>query len=321
MDQINFGILGYASIARRELIPAMERASNCRPYALASTDEHKCSAAKRAFSFEQIYDNYQALLEDPKVQAVYIPLPNHLHREWTIKAAQAGKHVLCEKPLATTLQDAQEMVRACQHNGVLLMEAFMYRFSPRTALLQKLLGEQAIGEIRHISSTFSFVNDKAEDFRFYPEFGGGSLFDVGCYPLNLMGMALGEQPVSIKAFKRSRGPVDFFLSALLAYQGGALCSLNCGFDAKASQLTQISGSRGSILMDHSFSDHPAPILLEVDGKWTEIPVPASQQYVLQVEAFSDAILGKGQPGMPLDQSLENLQTLLAILQAAEEANP
>ncbi len=315
--QIRFGILGYASIARREVIPAIELAENAVNYALASGKAESRQAAKEAFGFEKLYGDYDALLKDKEVEAVYIPLPNGLHKEWTIKAARAGKHVLCEKPMALTREDCLEMISACEENGVKLMEAFMYRFTSRIQTLKKLLDSGAIGEVRHINSTFRFYNNRVKDVRFDPALGGGSLWDVGCYPINLIGMIMGEEPVSLCAQKTEKHGVDYSLTAVMKYRSGALCTASCGFDSDSALVSEINGSTGGILMRDSFHETDTPILLIRDGIAEEIPVPACRRYVLEVEDFADAIINRRDPGFSLKETVRNIGLIQRILQAAE----
>ena len=315
--QIKFGILGYASIARREVIPAIESAQNAVNYALASGKAESRQAAKEAFGFEKLYGDYDALLKDKEVEAVYIPLPNGLHKEWTIKAARAGKHVLCEKPMALTREDCLEMISACEENGVKLMEAFMYRFTTRIRKLKELLDSGAIGEVRHINSTFRFYNSRVKDVRFDPALGGGSLWDVGCYPINLIGMIMGEEPVSLCAQKTEKHGVDYSLTAVMKYRSGALCTASCGFDSDSALVSEINGSTGSILMRDSFHETDTPILLIRDGIAEEIPVPACRRYVLEVEDFANAIISRREPGFSLKETVRNIGLIQRILQAAE----
>ncbi len=316
--QVRFGVLGYASIARRELIPALVDAENAVPYALASQKEESRKAAQKEFDFAKIYGSYDDLLKDKDVEAVYIPLPNHLHKEWTIKAARAGKHVLCEKPMALTREDCEEMAAEARKNGVLLMEAFMYRFTLRTRKLRELLAQKAVGDIQHVNSAFCFYNDKEDDVRFYKEMGGGAFWDVGCYPVNLMGLIMGEEPVSVRALKTDRRGVDFGLSAVLKYRSGAVCTVTGSFSANSAQVTEINGTKGSLVMRDSFDEVGSPILLIRDGKTEEIAVPASDRYLLQVTDFCDAVLTGRQPGFSLEETIRNVGLIQRIYQAAEE---
>lgn len=315
--QVQFGVLGYARIAKNELIPAMLEASNARPYAIASQKAESRQEAVKKFGFEKVYGSYEELLADPKVDAVYIPLPNALHKEWVIKAANAGKHVLCEKPLALTRADCLEMIKACRDNGVKLMEAFMYRFTTRTKMLKALLDEQIIGEVKNVNSTFRFYLDRPNDVRINPELGGGALWDVGCYPVNLIGMIMGEEPLSFCAQKIEKYGVDYSLSAVLKYRSGALCTVNCGFDAQSTMLTEINGTSGSLLVRDSFHETDTPFLLIREGKTEEVPLPACKRYVLEIEDFSDAILHNREPGFSLEETVRNVGLIEQILKAAK----
>ena len=317
MDRkINFGILGYARIAREKVIPGILEARNAKLYAVASSSPARLEQAMAEFPFEKGYDAYQALLDDPQVDAVYIPLPNSMHKEWTVKAARAGKHVLCEKPMALTLQDADEMISAARENGVRLMEAFMYRFTARTEKVKELLAEGAVGEIRHINSTFRFKLDDLSDIRLSARLGGGSLWDVGCYPVNLIGMLTGEEPESVCALKQDRQGVDDSLSAVLRYKNGVIATVSSGLNSHSCMFTEINGDTGTLLIRDSFDQTATPILLVKDGQTTEIPVAPSKRYVAEVEDFSDAILHDREPGFGLEETRCNIGVILRILQAA-----
>ncbi len=314
--KINFGILGYARIAKNHVIPGILGAKNAHLYAVASTNVNRREEAMKDFPFEKAYDSYQALLEDPKVDAVYIPLPNSLHKEWTVKAARAGKHILCEKPLALSLKDVDEMIEAAKENGVKLMEAFMYRFTTRTRKLKELLAEGVIGEIKHINSTFRFKLDDLSDIRLNKELGGGSLWDVGCYPVNLIGMMMQDEPEAVCALKVDRQGVDDSLSAVLRYKNGVIATVNAGFNSASCMFTEINGETGTLLIRDSFDQTDTPILLVKEGKTTEIPVPASLRYVAEVEDLSEAILNGREPGISLAETRRNIGVILRILEAA-----
>ena len=315
--KVRFGILGYARIAKEKVIPGILEAKNAKLYAIASQHPERRKEALQDYPFEKAYDSYQALLDDPQVDAVYIPLPNAMHKEWTVKAAKAGKHILCEKPMALTLEDVDEMISAARDNGVKLMEAFMYRFTTRTAKLKELLAQDVIGPIRHINSTFRFKLDDLSDIRLNAKLGGGSLWDVGCYPVNLIGMLMGEAPEAVCALKAERQGVDDALSAVLRYKNGVMATLSSGLDSHSCMFTEINGETGTLLIRDSFDQTDAPILLVKDGKTTEIPVPASKRYVAEVEDLSDAILNDREPGFSLEETRRNISLILRILEAAK----
>jgi len=315
--KINYGILGFARIARDKVIPGILEAENARLYAVASTNARRRQEAADTFSFEKVYDSYQALLQDPEVDAVYIPLPNTLHKEWSIKAARAGKHILCEKPLALSLQDVDEMTQAARENQVLLMEAFMYRFTARTRKVKGLLDEGAVGEIRHINSTFRFHLEDLSDIRLNQALGGGSLWDVGCYPVNFLGLVMGEAPEAVCALKAERQQVDDSLSAVLRYKSGVIATISSGLNSASCMLSEINGTQGTLIIRDTFDDTTTPILLVKDGQTTEIPVAPSKRYVGEVEDLSEAILKGHEPGFGLEETRRNIGIILRILEAAK----
>src|ERR1017187_1773894 len=190
--KIRWGVLGYARIARENLIPALKRSANSEFHAIASREESKLAECRAKFNVAKTYRSYEELLREAEVDAVYIPLPNSLHREWVVKAAAKGKHVLCEKPIALNAAECREMIAACAANKVLLMEAFMYRYTDRTRRVLDVLRNGVLGEIRFITSTFRFLLANPASVKLKPELGGGALYDVGCYPVNFIGMVVDE---------------------------------------------------------------------------------------------------------------------------------
>jgi predicted dehydrogenase len=314
---LRFGILGYARIAKVHLIPAMLEAKNAIPYAIASTNPEKLKQAQADFAFQKAYDTYDSLLADPNVDAVYIPLPNSLHKECTIKAAKARKHVLCEKPMARTEEDCLEMISVCRENGVKLMEAFMYRFTLKTAKLKELIYEKVIGDVKHIHSTFRFVMEPGPNIRLDPLLGGGSLWDVGCYPVNLIGMILQDEPVSVCAMKADSQGVDYALDAVLKYKNGVICTLGSGFDSYAAQFTEINGTEGTLLVQDTFDGTGLPILLYKNGTVTQISIPESNRYAMEIEDFSDAVLMDREPSFTLSETVRNIRLINRILNAAQ----
>ncbi len=316
-EKIRWGVLGYAGIAYKHVISAMVEAKNAVPYAIASRSKEKLMDAKEKFGFQKTYEDYASLLQDPDVDAVYIPLPNALHKEWTIKAARAGKHVLCEKPLALTEADCLEMIAVCKECGVKLMEAFMYRLTTRTKKLKELLDSGVIGEVMHINSTQRFLLKDNGNVRVSEALGGGSLRDVGCYPINIIGMIIKDEPVSFCAQKVMFQGVDKALSAVLKYKSGAICTASSGFDACSTLLTEINGTQGTIIMRDSFIDTDVPILLIKDGVTTEVPIQACKRYVLEVEEFSDAVLCDREPALDLNEVVRNNRLIEKILEVAQ----
>ena len=316
--QIRYGVLGYARIAKEQLLPAMAEAGNARPYAVASQRGEEAGEAREKFGVEKVYDSYAKLLSDPDVDAVYIPLPNSLHKEWTIKAAKAGKHILCEKPMALSRKDCEDMKKASEDNKVKLMEAFTVPYTARVRELMKLLENKRVGEIKNINSSFRFhLENRPHDVRINPDLGGGALWDIGCYPIYLLGMIMGEAPESFCAQKVVKHGVDYSLSAVLKYRSGMICTVSCGFDSESTTFTEINGTDGSILIRDTFFDTQTPILVVSDGKTEEVGVPAGNRYTREVEDFSDAILNDRAPKVSLEDTLRNVELIEKILQSAK----
>lgn len=221
VQKLRWGILGSASIAVESVIPGLQQSELNEVTAIASRDEDKAKQTADQLGIDKAYGSYEALLADDSIDAVYIPLPNHLHREWTIRAAEAGKHILCEKPLALTEQEAQEMVQACADAGVQLAEAFMYRHHPRYDQIRDIIASGEIGEIRGIHSTFSFNNSTASgNVRFRRDWGGGALYDIGCYSISVARLLLGQEPSAatvIGMFSPQHDQVDMMASGLLEF--------------------------------------------------------------------------------------------------------
>ena len=314
--KINWGVLGYAGIARKHVLPAMLKTSNSVAYAIASRSDKKLKDAVSAFGFKKTYHTYDELLDDDAVQAVYIPLPNAMHKEWVIKAARKGKHVLCEKPLALHEDDVKEMMSVAKDCNVKLMEAFMYRFTPRTAKVIELLESGVIGKIGQINSNYSFYLENYDDIRMNRDLGGGSLHDVGCYPVNFISMVMNDYPVSIAAQAIEKQGVDVALSASLKYKSGVLATVNCSFLGDSVELTEITGSTGTLVIRDTFYDSDLPILLYRGEEETVYSIPSCDRYQKELEAFSDCILNDKDVPLNLDESVRNIRLIREILEKA-----
>jgi xylose dehydrogenase (NAD/NADP) len=312
--KLRWGVLGYARIARETLIPAILRSENSEFYALASRDEAKLAEGRTRFpGLAKTYHVYEELLRDPAVEAVYIPLPNAQHCEWTIKAAEHGKHVLCEKPLALTAAEVRDMIAACTAHGVTLMEAVMYRYTTRTRQVIEVLRSGALGEIKFIHASFRFLLTNPASIKLKPELGGGALYDVGCYPVNFAGLVADTiaggtavaRPASVSAEGVRTGGVDETCSALLKYPSGLIAALHCGLNAHKRVGAEIIGTRGVLEVPDTFFDNAGALVLTQDAARREIPVPASDRYRLEVEDFADAVLQRRAPQLGLEESLRN----------------
>jgi predicted dehydrogenase len=322
--KIRWGVLGYARIARENVIPAMQRSSNSEFHAVASREELKLAECRSRFTVPKTFSSYDELLRDAEVDAVYIPLPNSLHREWTIKAAEHGKHVLCEKPLALNAAECREMIDACAANKVTLMEAFMYRYTDRTRQVLEVLRSGALGEIKFISSTFRFLLANPASIKLKPELGGGALYDVGCYPINFIGLARdavaggvdNTRPESVSAECVRAAGVDTIFSALMKYPDGLIASLNCGFNAQKCVHSEIVGTKGALEIPDTFFDNPGELTLRVGEERREIPIAASDRYRLEVEDFADAILRNRAPQFSLAETARNAEVMDRLFSAA-----
>jgi predicted dehydrogenase len=324
---IRWGVLGYARIARENLIPAIQRTSNSGFYAIASREEPKLTECRARFSVPKTYRSYDELLRDPEVDAVYIPLPNALHCEWTIKAAERGKHVLCEKPIALNAAECRWMIAACAANRVTFMEAFMYRYTNRTRKVLEVLHSGVLGEIKFVSSTFRFLLANPASIKLKPELGGGALYDVGCYPVNFTGMVVDEiargqsgktngpspLPESVSAECVRENGIDTIFSALLKYPSGLVASLNCGFNAHQRIFSEIVGTQGVLEIPDTFLDNAGTLTLTVGEERREIAVEQSDRYRLEVEDFADSILRKRTPLLGLDETLRNAEIMDRLL--------
>jgi predicted dehydrogenase len=246
LPKVRWGVLGCARIARRGLIPGIQGSLTGSLLALASRDGSKAKAWAAEFGIPRAYGAYQQLLDDPEIDAVYIPLPNELHKPWVLAAADAAKQVLCEKPLALAAQEARQMAEHCQRRNVCLMEAFMWRHQPRTLAIRKLVAEGAIGALRLIRSSFSFPIEPG-DWRLEPRRGGGCLWDVGCYGVNTARLFAGREPTTCRAIAHLGDTgVDLSLTALLEFPDGGLATVDCSFEQPFRCHYELVGSRGSI---------------------------------------------------------------------------
>lgn len=326
MDMVRWGVLSTARIGRRQVIPGIWAATNSEVVAIAGRDPALARTVADSLGIDRAHGSYQALLDDPDVDAVYIPLPNHLHTEWTIRAALAGKHVLCEKPLATSSADAQRMVDACSESGVVLMEAFMYRLHPAWRAVVEMVHSGRIGQLVSIQSWFSYYNDDPANIRNVLEYGGGALMDIGCYSVNLSRLLFADEPIGVEA-SVTRDPtsgVDIVTSAILEFEQGT-STFTCSIRAEPDQRVHIYGSDGRISLDIPFNpppDQQTSIRLTAGGAPPTDPAVETitfdpvDQYRLQAEQFSEAVLARTAPPIPADDGVANMSVIEQIFAAA-----
>ncbi|TDY45287.1 putative dehydrogenase [Alicyclobacillus sacchari] len=318
-QKLRWGVLGCADIAVRKVIPGIQKSQTGSVIAVASRSQEKADAAATQFGIARAYGNYEELLADRDVDAVYIPLPNHLHKEWTIRAAQAGKHVLCEKPIALSAAEAEEMVVACAKAGVLLAEAFMYRHHPRYERISQIVRSGEIGVIRGIHATFTFNN--ASDFgnvRYRREWGGGSLYDVGCYPISAARLILADEPVAATAvgFTSSQhDDVDMMVSGLVEFPNAVGLTFDCAMWAAPRNTLEVLGSDGRIEVANAFVGEDLSIkVITSRGERVEA-FPNLDAYTLQADDFADALLNGGSLRFQPADAIANMRVIDACLQS------
>ncbi len=317
MDKIHWGILGCAPIARRAFIPAVRESRNGLPYGIASRDPAKAAAWADEFGFERAYRDYAELVEDPAVDAVYIPLPNHLHAPWAVRAARAGKHVLCEKPMALDAAEAAAMIREAARAGTLLMEGFMYRFHPQVRKLRGLLDAGEVGRAHTVRSTFGFLYaGDPRNYRWSAKMGGGSVYDVGCYPVSAARLVFADEPVAVcaKATFHPRRKVDMSAHMLLEFPGGRFAHLDCSFESDFESRLEVSGPEGRIVSERFYSAKrfPTDMALFKDGAPRRFAFRPFDQFRAMAEHFGDAVL-KGVPlRFPPRDARLNMRVLDAV---------
>jgi D-xylose 1-dehydrogenase (NADP+, D-xylono-1,5-lactone-forming) len=319
-EQLRWGILGCARISRRGLIPGIQISSTNTVLALASRNAALAQAWASEFRIPRSLGSYQAVLDDPDVEAVYIPLPNELHLPWVLAAADAGKHVLCEKPLARNADEAQQMVERCESRGVVLMEAFMWRHQPRTSELRRSVIGGEIGELRLIRASFSFPIEP-NDWRLDPERGGGALWDIGCYGVSTARLFARAEPTNVHAMQRL-GPtgVDLGLTAELGFPGGVIAQIDCSFEQPDRCFYELVGTQGTIEVPDAYLPPARPIarmrMSTLDVR-REITFNGYDQYAAMVDAFAQAVKHDKHLPDPAENGLAQMKALDAIKAAAK----
>ena len=317
MEKVKWGVLGTAGIARGQTIPAMQQAGNCVLYAIAGRNYGKAQLFQADFGFEKAYGSFDELLNDPQVEAVYIPLPNDLHREWVIRALKAKKHVLCEKPLALNEAHAEEMFRTAEENDVYLMEAYAYLHNPLITAVKHELDTGIIGDIRYLESAFIGGLPKQGDYRWRREAGGGAAYDLGCYALTMALWMLGKEPQNVRASAQYCGQeVDMFTNVLLTFEDGVIANLDCGMLSGTRRLDRfrVLGTRGEIWSPVEFNQSgEIPYTVVHDGKAETKVVSVPNNYMLEIEQLGRCVRGKEAPHITPAFSLMAARTMDRIL--------
>ena len=326
MTNLRWGILSTADIGRKKVIPGMLKARRCEVAAIGSRDGDAARRVADELGIPRAHGSYEALLADPDVDAVYIPLPNHMHAEWTIAAARAGKHVLCEKPLTLTAADAERVVETCEREGVRLMEAFMYRLHPSWTAVREIVASGRIGRLRTVQSWFSYHNDDPANIRNQMDAGGGALFDIASYMLNLSRVLLRAEPDTIYASSlyHSATGVDILASAILGF-GDGLASFTVSTRVESDQRVHIVGSDGRITIGIPFNippDRPTEVYVTAGGDPPVAPATevlafeTADPYTVEAERFAAAILDGAPTPTPPQDAIGNIRTIERIFAAA-----
>ena len=317
MEPVRWGVLGAANIAVAKVIPSMQLGKLSRVVAIASRSLEKSQRAAAQLGIGKAYGSYEELIDDPDIEAIYNPLPNHLHMPWSVRALEAGKHVLCEKPIAMDANEARELQAAAARAGKVVGEAFMVRSHPQWHTVKRLLGEGRIGELQLVHGHFSYSRRTAADVRSKVEWGGGVLFDIGCYPITISRWMFGREPVAVVG-ALERDPeygVDRLTSGMLRFDRGH-ATFTVGGQMTPYQRIQLFGERGKIDVDMPFTPSAttrASIVLNDET----IELDAVDQYTRQGDEFSAAIRGVGSVPSTVENAIANMAVIDAIFRSAE----
>jgi predicted dehydrogenase len=319
-EPVRWGVLGLAGITRRA-IPAIQQAGNARLVAVATQRPAAAEPLVAAQPDLRVFDAYEALLAEPAIDAVYIPLPNTLHAEWAVRAARQGKHVLCEKPLATTLAEVERMVETAAHHGVHLMEGFMWRFHPQHARVRELLAGGAIGEPRLVRAGLSFALSRdVPNIRLNADLGGGVIWDVGCYAISIPRFLFAAEPETISATAQidPEFKVDIALAALATFPGGRVALLDASMNSVRRSAYEVVGSAGSLSIERFWTEpdtEPRITLRDAQGMETVETLPAANHFILEMEHFSDVVRGRTSPRHGPADALAQIRALAAMQHA------
>lgn len=327
MRRLRWGVLSTAAIGRMKVIPAIQKAAHCEVVAIASRDAAHGARVAAQLAIPTVHGSYEALLADPQVEAVYIPLPNHLHARWAIAAAGAGKHILCEKPLALSASDAERMIAAAEHAGVLLMEAFMYRLHPSWIAVRDLVATGRIGRLTALQSWFSYHNDDPTNIRNILDAGGGALYDIGCYCVNLSRMLFASEPTRVEGVvvRDPTDGTDVVTSGILDFENG-LASFTCSTRAEDDQRVDIYGTEGRISIEIPFNippDRPTHVFVTAGGdppvapRTETLTFATADAYTAEAEAFATAVLDGRPVPVPPSDAVANLRVIKRLFDAAQ----
>ncbi|MFZ1040124.1 MAG: Gfo/Idh/MocA family oxidoreductase [Anaerolineales bacterium] len=315
---LHWGLLSTARINVR-LIPPLNASKRNRLAAVASRSQATADAYARKWKIPRALGSYDALLNDPEIDVIYNPLPNSLHAEWTIKALRAGKHVLCEKPMALTLAELAAMAEAAKESGRVLAEAFMYRHHPQTLKAKELVSDGSLGKVQLVKGSFTFMLTHENDVRLDQELGGGSIWDVGCYPISYARTMIGAAPLEVFGWQVT-GPtgIDMSFIGQMRFPNDVHAQFDCGFASPPHAFIEIVGTEGTLNIPVPFAPgKKEKIFLTRENKTTPIEIKGQELYIGEVEDMADAILLGKPPRVSLEDSRVNTATILALLKSAQ----
>ena len=316
-ENLNWGLLSTARI-NRSLIPPLHESKRNQLLAVASRSQELAQEFAKKWKIPKSYGSYEALLADPDIDVIYNPLPNHLHAEWTIKAVEAGKHVLCEKPLALSVEEVDAIAGAAKTHGRTVTEAFMYRHHPQTLKVQEIVKDGSLGTLKLMRGSFSFVLDREGDIRFNPAMGGGSIWDIGCYPISFMRTVVGVEPVEVFGWQVSgRTGIDETFVGQLHFLEGICGQFDSSFVIPFHAYMELVGSKATLIVPKPFKPGlNEKIFMVRDGKTETIKIKGEKLYLGEVEDMADAILLGKPPRIHLDDSRANIAVITALLESA-----
>jgi xylose dehydrogenase (NAD/NADP) len=318
---IRWGILSTANIGRAAVIPAIQASRNGQAVAVASREAQKARDFAEKMGIPTAYASYEALLEDPEIDAVYIPLPNSLHCEWVIKAAQAGKHILCEKPMALNAAQCLEMDSVAREHRVLLMEAFMYRFHPRTEKVIELVRAGEIGKLSMIQSSFTFKLNRPDNFRLRADLGGGSLMDVGSYCVNICRTLAGEEPEEVQAVAHwANSGVDDQMMGSMRFVSGLMAQFNSALNLSRCEHYVVLGVNGNLQVPAAFLPGKKEVLIHefLDQEATSHLISGCDEYQCMVEHFANCVLERKEPRYSVLEAAANMRVIEALYRSARQ---
>jgi xylose dehydrogenase (NAD/NADP) len=319
MHKVRWGILGCASFARRRSIPAMLASPSVDLVGIASRSLEKAETFRQMFNLPRAYGSYEDLLADENIQAVYIPLPNGLHGEWMIKAAEKGKHCLCEKPFTSDAAEAERVAAVASEHSVQVMEGFMWRLHPQHLRARAVIRDGAIGRVQLVRSAFSFLMERQPNVRFVPALAGGCVLDVGCYPISAARFYFEDEPY--RAFARGEMDpefgVDMRVGALLEFRGGRAL-IDCAFNLPYRGELEVVGEKGTIFLPKSWQPDPESVIV-INGKPEKLP--AENHYVKQFEHFSQCVANGTRPEYGVEDSIRQMRVIDSVLRSMRSGFP